>query len=192
MAEIRSALEIAMEKAGQLGMADKKDIETEDLFNKGRRLAAKFISGEEKDLMSGLKDVRADDLNHVIGGAVEVILRNITLPRDKGQWSSINKALSGIVMLKGSPVKQIVSQIEQLLKGYEQTIGRYREQLKAQMQGKLGGIQQTLAKQYGAAAAASIDVEALPEFQNEWSRLSLSINEQFNHQLSQLKAHLAQ
>ena len=192
MAEIRSALEIAMEKAGRLGMADKKDVETGHLFDKGRRLAAKFISGEEKDLTAGLQDIKGNDLRHVINGAVEVLLRNIILPRDKDQWPSINKALSGIIALKGSPLKPVVSQIEQLLKTYEQTKDRYHEQLKTQMQGKLGGIQQTLAKQYGAAAAASIDVDALPEFQNEWSKLSSDINEQFNHHLQQLKAHLAQ
>ncbi|MGB9711810.1 MAG: hypothetical protein ACP5J5_03425 [Dissulfurimicrobium sp.] len=191
MAEIRSALEIALEKAERLGAANKNEAVSEELFNKGRRLAARYINGEEKDLTIGLKDIKKEDLPHVINGAIEIILRNIILPRDKDQWSSINRAFSGIIALKGSPVKEIVSQIEQLLKTYEVTKKRYYDQLKAQMQGRLGGIQQSLAKQYGTAIAASINIETLPEFQNEWSKLSSDINEQFNRHLQQLKAYLA-
>ena len=190
MAEIRSALEIAMEKANRLGMADKNEAALENLFNKGRRLAARYINGEEKDLTAWLKDIKGGDIMHVIKGATEVLLRNMTLPRNKDQWSSINRAFSGIVALKGSPVKEVVSQIDQLFKTYELTRTRYYDQLKAQMQGRLGGLQQSVAKQYGAAAAASVDIEALPEFQNEWSKLSSEINGQFEHHLQQLKTQL--
>jgi hypothetical protein len=190
MAEIRSALEIAMEKANRLGAADKNEAAAEALFNKGRRLAARYMNGEEKDLQTGLKDIKKDDLAHVINGTTEVLLRNMTLPRNKDQWPLIKRAFSGIVALKGSPVKEIIAQIEQLFKTYELTRTRYYDQLKAQMQGRLSGLQQSVAKQYGAAAAASIDIEALPEFQNEWSKMSSEINGQFDHHLQQLKSQL--
>lgn len=187
MAEIKSALEIAMEKANRLGAVDKNESISEDLFNKGRRLAAKYMNGEIKDLTAGLNDIKGSDIELIINGAMEVLLRNVALPRDKDQWSSIKRAFSGIVALKGSPIKEIIAQIEQLLKTYELTRTRYYDQLKAQMQGRLGGLQQSIARQYGAAVAASIDIEALPEFQNEWSKLSSDINSQFDHHLQQLK-----
>ncbi|MGQ9500425.1 MAG: hypothetical protein ACUVQ6_08870 [Dissulfurimicrobium sp.] len=189
MTEIKSTLEIAMEKANRLGAADKNEAALEDLFNKGRRLAARYMNGEEKDLQAGLKNIKKDELAHVINGTIEVLLRNIALPKEKDQWQSINRAFSGIMALKGSPVKEIIAQIKELFKTYELTRTRYYDQLKMQMQGKLGGLQQSIAKQYGTTVAASI-IEALPEFQNEWLKLSSELNEQFDHQLQQLKTQL--
>ncbi|MCK4604307.1 MAG: hypothetical protein KAU41_06355, partial [Deltaproteobacteria bacterium] len=117
-------------------------------------------------------------------------LRNIVLPRDKDQWPGIKKALSGFVELKGSVANQIIPRIEQLMESYEQTRDQYHEQLKMQMQNHLGGIKQAISQQYGTAMASEIDVDSLPEFQKEWSRISSEITDQFEQQLIPLKAHL--
>ncbi|MDL1958203.1 MAG: hypothetical protein LWX01_03465 [Deltaproteobacteria bacterium] len=192
MTEIRSAIEIAMEKADRLGRATKEELETEKWQDHGRRIVVRYLQGEIEDLKAGLSDISGNELPLVLKGATEILLRNIVLPRDKDQWLDIKKALSGFVELKGSVANQIIPRIEQLLESYEQTRDQYYEQLKMQMQSQLGGIKQAISQQYGTAIASEIDVNSLPEFQKEWSRISSEITDQFEQQLIPLKVQLKQ
>ncbi|MFO8239565.1 MAG: hypothetical protein R6T90_01035 [Dissulfuribacterales bacterium] len=192
MGEIRSSIEIAMEKADRLGRITKEDLETEKWLDCGHRIVATYMQGEIEGLAAGLSDISKKEMPLVLKGVTEILLRNIVLPRDKDQWSGIKKALSGFVELKGSLVNQIIPRIEQLLKNYEQTRDQYREQLKMQMEDQLGGIRQAISQQYGTAIGSQIDVNSLPEFQKEWSRISIEITDQFEQQLIPLKEYLKQ
>jgi hypothetical protein len=190
MAEIRSAIEIAMEKADRLGRATKEELETKKWLDHGHRIVARYMQGEIDDLKAGLSDISGNELPLVLKGAVEILLRYIVLPRDKNQWPDIKKALSGFVELKGSVANQIIPRIEQLLQRYEQTRDQYYEQLKMQMQNHISGIKQAISQQYGTAIASEIDVNSLPEFQKEWSRISSEITDQLEQQLIPLKEYL--
>ncbi len=194
MAEIRSALEIAMEKADRLGKADAKEIETEKWIDEGRRTAASYLNAlEEKDLKAMVSEFSSGELGSVLKGVTQTLMRNVVLPRDRDQLKTINKALSGMVAIKGSVASQAVSKIQEILDGYLQTREHYYEQIKAQMQGRMGGVQQAMAQQYGMAVAeGGLDPEALPEFQQEWSKLDSQLKEQFEQQLAPLKAYLEQ
>ena len=149
MAEIRSAIEIAMEKADRLGRATKEELQAEKWLDHGHRIVVRYMQGEIEDLEAGFSDISGDEMQLVLKGAIEILLRNIVLPRDKDQWPSIKKALSGFLELKGSVANQTIPRIEQLLKSYEQTRDQYHEQLKMQMQNHLGGIKQAISQQYG-------------------------------------------
>ncbi len=189
MGEIKSALEIAMERADRIGKASKKELEESKWTEEGRRIAAKYLKNQA-ELKEELGKASPESLPVILKGVTEILLRNIVLPRQKEQWPDINRALDGIIEIKGSIANQVVDSIKQLLEAYEQTKDRYLEQLRLQMQGKLGGVQQAIAQQYGMGAASNIDVESLPEFQQEWSRISSEISEQFDQQLSQFKAYI--
>ena len=192
MAEIKSALEIAMEKADRLGRASREEIEQEQTYDNGRKLAARYLRGETGDLKSEIGQFPGQSIQTVLKGAIDTLLRNVVLPRDKFQWDNIKMALKGLEDLKGSVAKQVTAQVVQLLEHYKQTKNQYREQVSARFQAQLGGIQQAMASQYGAAAASGIDVEALPEFQQEWAKITEEIDSQFERQLSQLKQYLEQ
>ncbi len=193
MAEIRSALEIALEKAERLGKANAEELEAERWVDEGRRTAARYLNSlEEQDLKAMVSQFSSENLANVLKGVTETLLRNIVLPRDRDQLSTIKKALSGMMAIKGSMAGQAVSKIEELMEGYLQTRDHYYEQIKAQMQGRMGGVQQALAQQYGMAVAEGLDPEALPEFQQEWSKLDSQLKEQFEQQLVPLKAYLEQ
>lgn len=189
MAEIRSSLEIAMEKADRLGRVSKKELETEKGLDFGRRIAARYLQDEQQDFKADLGDISETMLPLVLKGATEILLRNIVLPKDKEQWSVIKKALDGFMELKGNVANDIVFRIEELLKSYEQTRDQYHRQLQSQMQSQLSGIQQAISQQYGMKVNLD-DLDSLPEFQKEWSRLSLEIKEQFEQQLAPLKDYL--
>ncbi|HID98407.1 MAG TPA: hypothetical protein EYP57_09530 [Thermodesulfobacteriaceae bacterium] len=190
MGEIKSALEIAMEKADRLGRTSREEIKKDERINTGRRLAARYINGETEDLKAALSEFEAAVLPDILNGATDALLRNIVLPRDKDQLSTIRRAMKGIVDIKGSPANQVLPQMEDLLSAFEQTRDHYRDQLKAQFQGRLGEVQQAVAMQYGSEAASSVDVEALPEFQQEWTRLSGELNDQFEQKLDEMKVYI--
>ncbi len=191
MGEIKSALEIAMEKAERLGKASKEELEKERWQSKGKKIAAQYINGEIESLRQELEKLPPGEIQEAISGAVEVLIRNIILPRDKFQWDNIKKAISGLTDLKGTSVRQVTDRIVELLKMYEHTVNQYQEQVKAQFQAKLGGLQQAIAQQYGQEVAANLDLEALPEFQQEWGKIRAEIDSQFEEQLNQMKAYLA-
>ena len=191
MGEIKSALEIAMEKAERLGKASKEELEREEFYAQGRRAAARFLSGEVKDLKGELGSVPPQGLKAAMEGAVDALVRNILLPKDEFQAGTAKKALQGIEALKGSTAKATCMRIGELLQLYGQTRRQYLEQMKAQFQGQLGGVKQAIAQQYGAQAAAGIDVENLPEFQEAWSKFSSELDSQFEAQLAPLKEYLA-
>jgi len=193
MAEIKSALEIALEKADKLGKLDKAELEEQKWIDEGKKRAAKYLNDQEQtDISSLLDDAPPQHIQKILTGVMDVLLRNIILPREDEQWALIRKAMDGIRTIKGSTGEQALAQMEQLLQAYQQTRNQYFEQIKAQMQGRLGDLKQAFAQQYGMDMAEQLDVEAIPEFQKEWARISSEIQNQFEQQLQPLKEYLRQ
>lgn len=190
MAEIRSTLEIALEKADKLGRLQGEQMQAEVWVDRGRRVAVQFLKEEDTDLRKLIGPVDPQGLQGVLSGTMDVLLRNVILPRTEDQWPGIKRALKGVMEIKGSAFRTIVQQVEQLLTSYERTRNNYYEQLKIQMEGRLGGFQQAVAQQYGRQMAERIDAEALPQFQQEWSKLSAELTEQFQQQLDAIKETL--
>ncbi len=193
MAEIRSALEIALEKADKLGKASKEELQADEARSKGRRIVAVFLDDPKKtSLKESLSEVEPSELNYVIEGAMDTLIRNVFLPMDDVQMQRIQKALAGIMDIKGSMAAQVINGINELVRQFQQTYAQYKEQLKTQMQSRLGSIQQAMAQQYGMGAAQGLDAEAIPEFQKEWSKLSQEIKQQFGRELDKMKQYLLQ
>ncbi len=192
MGEIKSALQIALERAEKIGKASKDELEKEEWIRQGKQIASKYLNKEIESLREELSNVPPASIQEAISGAMDTLIRNIALPRDRYQWETINRAAQGIVELKGSIAMQVTQKIKELLTVYEQSIDQYKEQVRMQFQAKLGGLQQAIMQQYGAEAAANIDFESLPEFQQEMMKVRGEIDSQFNHQLQQLKDYLMQ
>lgn len=189
MAEIRSSLDIALEKAARLGSVDKEEMARQARMESGRRLAVKFLQSPDATMRSLLEGVDPQGFQDVIAGAIEVLIRNIILPRDEKR-TELARALAGIGELKGSSARSVLSQIDQLIDVYLQTKKHYYENLKVQMEGKLGGLKEAIAMQYGMRGMERLSAESLPQFQQEWAKLSLEIAEQFQQRLDLLKANL--
>ncbi len=183
MGEIRSALEIALEKAEKLGSMDKEELKKQKWSDEGRRIAAAYIQGRESSLQDALSKLEDPDMDAVLRGVTDVLLRNIMLPRDASQWESINRALKGMYEIKGSIAGQVIPQIEQLLRTYEQTRDQYRQQFKEQLNQRMGGA----ASGYGMDPA---ELQALAALEQEWTKISSQISEQFEQQLAPMKEYL--
>ncbi len=189
MGEIKSALEIALERAEKIGKASKEDLERSRWEEEGRKIAVKFMN-QELDLKEAVAAFAPEAIPHLIRAMTEVFARNIFLPREKDHWQSIEKALKGLQELKGTAILQVIENIRYLLQSYEQTRQQYLQQMKVRFQGQLNGLKQALAQQYGMNTAENVDVESLPEFQQEWMKISSEIDSQYDQQLQQLKSYL--
>ncbi len=183
MGEIRSALEIALEKADRLGKISKEELEQQKWSDEGKKIAASYIQGKIDNLQEALSKLQGSDVAAVLDGVMDVLLRNVMLPRDTMQWDSINRALKGLAEVKGSSAAQVIPQIEQLLRTYEQTRDQYRQQFKEQINQRMGGAQ----GMYGMEAD---EMQALAALEQEWTKISSQINDQFEQQLAPMKEYL--
>ncbi len=185
MGEIKSALEIALERAERIGTISKEELEAQKWEEEGKKKAAAFLKGEVESLQQVFTDVPPQHIQTALKGVTEVLLRNVMLPREKNQWDAINRAFQGLKEIKGSIAEQIVPQMEYLLKNYEQTVENYKKQFQQQIQASIGA-----KAQGGMMSMSQEEMEALASMQDEWNKISSEISSQFEKQLEPLKAYL--
>ena len=187
MGEIRSTLEIALEKAEKIGKASKEELRREKLLQEGRKLAARFLNEKEFSLLEALAKVAQEDRALVLKGAVDTLVKNIVFPRDEHALGYIRRALEGLeqCFAQFPQVQQLTSEIQKLLSLYLEQQKQLYEQFKQQFQGQMAEVEQALKKQYGDQV--QIDVEMQPQFQEEWQKLRAQLEEQYRRQLDYFK-----
>lgn len=188
MGEIKSALEIALEKAEKIGRASREELKLEELKEKGQRLAAKFLSSEEEiDLAAEIARLNPSEKGPFIKGVIFTLLRNVNLPRDEYALEGAKKALLGLEIVFSSfpEVKQLTKEIESLLSQYLQHRKALYEQLKQQFESQLAGVEEALRNQMGVQV--QVDIEMQPQFQEEWRKVRDQLDPQYERQLEYLK-----
>ena len=185
--EIKSTLEIVLEKVEKMGKASKEELRREELIKEGRRLAAKFLQEKDFSLIKALAEKSTEDRPFILKGAVDTLVRNIVFPRDEQALAEIEKALLGLEQLFSAfpQVKQLTAEIKKLLLLYYQQQKQLYEQLKQQFQVQMSEVEEALKQQYGEQI--KVDVEMQPKFQEEWRKLKGKLEEQYRQQLDYLK-----
>ncbi len=191
MADIKSALELAMEKAERLGKASEKELIEWKYIPEGRKLAVNYLRGE-CNLMVEL--TKYDDMakTHIAKGIQEVLLREISLPKDKEAKGKNKKVMEGISLLKKDKLllENVYTKMRRIFKHYEEQGERQRretyEMLKRDFQLK---FQQAVQK-IGISGTMSIDVEGHPQFQEEWRRVMVELDSQYQNVLNECKQEI--
>lgn len=190
MAEIKSALELALEKAEQYGRATKEDLLQDKYKEQGRQWAVNYLKEEELDLEKELAALSPEAQPLARVAMKEVFLRNITLPKEEAIDARLNKAMEGIMVVATNKkamgrLKQEVDQLlqqflmarnsalQQLKNSFMQTLGNYTRALEAQLKSKV-----------------RLDVENLPEFQQEWRKFEGNLLDQFEPVLEDRKQQM--
>ena len=190
MAEIKSALELALEKAEQYGRATKEDLLQDKYKEQGRQWAVNYLKEEELDLEKELAALSSEAQPLARVAMKEVFLRNITLPKEEAIDARLNKAMEGIMVVATNKkamgrLKQEVDQLlqqflmarnsalQQLKNSFMQTLGNYTRALEAQLKSKV-----------------RLDVENLPEFQQEWRKFEGNLLDQFEPVLEDRKQQM--
>jgi hypothetical protein len=190
--DIKSALEIAMEKVEKLGEATDEERLRWKYVPEGEKLAAKYIE-EDVNIVSELSRYEEKAKEYVINGAMDIMVRNISLPRNDPAKRNSKRAMEGIKTLKSNKVdvENVYTKIRHIFSHYteqgEQQRKQTYESLKAQFEAK---VQQAIQQQMGLPTGVKIDVERQPQFQEEWRRTQSQLDSQYLILLDEYKQEL--
>lgn len=186
MAEIKSALELALEKAENYGKASAEEMAAMQSQDQGRQLAVLFLKGEG-DLAADLKKIPAAAQAAAKQAIKEVFLRNIGLPRENTVDPRQARATEGLLLVaeNNNTMARLAMELEQVMQQYIQIRSNALQQLKGRFAAGVGQMQRAMEAQM--RQKVNLDVEHLPQFQEEWRRFMGQLNDQFEPMLAGLK-----
>ncbi len=193
MGEIKSALEIALEKAAKLEAPTAEERLGWKYFPEGERLANKFLK-EDANLVAELSKYEGEARKVVARGAADVLARSINLPGDDYAKKMNKRAMDGLKMVKTDKVavENVYSKIRRIFNHYntqgEQQKQEAYERLKIDMEEK---VRQAVKQQYGLVNTTRMNVESLPQFQSEWRKVQMELDLSYIKLLNELKSELA-
>ena len=189
MAEIKSALELALEKAEQYGRASREEMDLARYQDQGRGLAVQFLKGEG-DLAADLKGLPPQTQPAVRLAIKEVLLRNLGLPRESAADPRQDRAMEGLLLVADNrkAMAQLQTEMEQVLQQFLHFRANAMQQLKARFTAGVGQMQQAMEAKY--RQPMNVDVERLPQFQEEWLRFKGQLQDQFEPVMANLKERM--
>jgi RNase P/RNase MRP subunit p30 len=191
--EIKSAMEIAMEKVDKLGEVTEQERLKWKYVPEGEKLAARYLK-QNLNLLAELSQYEESARKYIIEGAQEILARNINLPRNDAARRNNKRAMDGLKILKNdkASVENVYSRIRRIFEHYGEPGESQRKQayesLKADVEAR---IQQAVKQQLGTFAGIKIDVESQPQFQEEWRKLQTQLDLQYIKLLDEYKQELS-
>jgi hypothetical protein len=191
MAEIKSTLDMVMERAARMAAASDVRTDSDELHKTGMRLAADFLNQKIATEPAAVLAGRGQEEQAAIRkGMVETLLRNITLPRDENLKATSILALKGILSLGGPQLSSTCTELQQILEQYNQHKEQATQQLDDAIRAQLG---QQMAKRGGQAAqGAAINPALHPQYREEVARMQGDLNNQYTQALDQRKEVIRQ
>ncbi len=195
MDEIKSAMDIARSRIEDAGEATESDRLRWKYTPEGEKLAAAQLE-ESRDLVAELSRFPAEAMPYLKKGLESTLEAAIALPRNEAAQARNKRALDGLLAIKKdkSAAVKIISQMRQVLEHYGDQGAKQRqvtrEALKNQHEARL---KQVMDKQLGAGGleGVKINAESLPQFQEEWRRVSAQMDQQYLKLLDEFKKELA-
>lgn len=192
MAEIKSTMDLVMERAAKFGKASSDDLRRDETRKQGMQKTVAYLDGTETSLIDELNSQPGEQQGDLRHGMIESLMRNIFLPRDDMQQERTERAARGLIELAGGAgdVASICQEMLHILAGYTQHRDQLREQLEEQIRMQ---YEQLLAQQGGVQDAnMKIDPTLQPKFREEWARIEAELTSKYNEALEQHKGQLGQ
>ena len=190
---MKSAFERAMERAMELEEPDEKQKLEWELAPKGRRLAGSFLKGQGAPFTT-IESESTDRRIYLVKGMMEALVSNLQLPKNDAANFTNAKVMEGIQrLLTGKPgVKELLERVKYVTDQYRQFGIPQREQayaqLKAQFEAQVMGA---MSRQMGQQAQGmQVNVETMPEFQQQWLSVSSQMDVQYEQHLDDFRKQL--
>ncbi|UCF98214.1 MAG: hypothetical protein JSV89_01455 [Spirochaetaceae bacterium] len=189
MSEIKSALEIALERTQDVE-ANKEALEANTFITEGKKLVSKFLSEENVELKKLLEGFDKKHLRHVKEGALQALLANLKLPADEMSLLQCKKAGQGFYALAadGKHLGKLLNQMEQFLSDFLQERKRVMEAVEQRFQPILQQKEQAMSQQVGARV--KIDPAMDPDFQKMLRDNMTILEDRYNQVLARVKQEL--
>lgn len=191
MEELKSAFDIAMERAEKLGKASPEEIRKRDLVPQGEKLAARYLKGQ-CDLTVELSKYDDEARGYVAESVKKVLLRNLDVPKNEVVRRTTRRAMEGIKSLKDDKggVENVYSKLRRLFKHYEDEGAQQRSQAYEELKQDFYRNLQQLAQQQGIPTGISIDVESHPQFQEQWRLTLTKLDAQYRTLMEEYKLEI--
>ncbi len=190
MDRIKSAFERAMERAQQLEEPGEEQRLEWRLVPEGRRLGGSFIKAQGSPF-STIEKAPAGHRPYLIRGMASVLTSNLQLPKTEVAQNMNARVIEGLERLLGDrpPLKEALRRVRYVVDQYRQFGTPQREQayhqLKMQMERQ---VSDAMSRQMGQQAAPlRVNVETMPEFQQQWLAVSGQIDHQYEQHLEQYR-----
>lgn len=194
MTEIKSAAEIAREKLEKIGEPTEEERLKWKYGPEGEKLAARYLK-EDCNLVNEIDKFDENAKKFITASINDILIRNISLPRNEVTRKTNRKAMDGLKALKKDKVavENVFSKMRHVLDHYVDEGAKQKKQayenLKSEFEEK---IQQAIRQQTGVQnARMKIDVEKQPQFLEEWQRIQAQMEAQYLTLLDDYKKELA-
>ncbi len=150
MGEIRSALDIALERTADIH-ADKGRTDSRELKKIGKKAAGDYLgNGDISLLEKALEKQKGDTLKLVKEGAVSNLLASLRLPSTEADLPKIKTTGIGLdTLLPKSGIAELFVQVALIMTQYLSEHENLEKTLEQQFMPRLRAKQQELAKRYG-------------------------------------------
>lgn len=193
MAEIRSTMDLVLERAARMGRASADEMQRDELQRRGMQLGAEFLetpSQAASQLQEQLRLAPEKERASLKAGMLSTMLRNLFLPRDENGSARMQRAVEGLLALhdNAAHVGELCRELQQLCERYIRHRKQIQDQLQEQMRAQ---IQQALARETGIKTDASrIDPTLDPRYAQEWAHIEAELSSQYGQALEQYRAEL--
>lgn len=187
MAEIKSTMELVLERAARMGRASDEELQQEDQRKEGMKLAADFLDGKIESLMTALAELPQKKQVGIRSGMVETLLRNIFLHRDENGKERTEKAAQGIREISGEAgeVGSICAEMQNILGQYNQHREQLHQQLEEQMRMQ---YEQIMAQQdQQQPGGPNLEQALQAKVDEELGKMEAELADQYNQALEQYK-----
>lgn len=190
MAEIRSTMDMVMERAAKIAAEAQESGNDETATQQGMRLAAGYLNTGEGNLQTILLEQKKEEQPAVLKGMVDTLLRNIVLPRDEILLHNSAKALEAVMELASGDVSSACTELQQLLNQYSQ----HKEQMLQQLDDAIRQqLEQHLAQQGTQLTEdMTINPSMHPKYREEVDKMLTDLNGQYNEAFDQRKEMIRQ
>ncbi|MFP4509957.1 MAG: DUF6657 family protein [Spirochaetaceae bacterium] len=189
MAEIKSALELALERTADV-KSDKTSLQTHENKLKGRKLLSEFFDDPTVNLKKRLKEFDRDQRPQIRSGLFEALLGNLALPTDDNhlaRMQSLQPAFEA-VLDDSRHLPMVFDQISSILSQYLRDRKQLVEQLRQQFEGRIRQREQELARQTGQPI--KLDPSQDPEFAKTLQHHLTQLTNQYQQVVDQAREQI--
>jgi len=189
MGEIRSALDIALEKTADIH-GDKSGADNREIKNQGKKAAGDFFAAQDPTALAGAAGALAGGQKQLFTeGALSVLLAALRLPQSEADLPKLELAGSGIcALLPGSGMEELFAQVKQLFSQYLAEYERLSKMLEQQFMPRLRAKQQELAKRYGQNVP--LDPLQDPEYASALSKNRRMIEQKYESVIDEIRGRV--
>ena len=189
MGEIKSALDIAMERSSGIS-TDKSSLEAEEYVKKGKMIVSGFLGDQEATLDGCFKGIDSGQIDRVKEGMFQALNANLVLPQDQTKIDDLPRIEEGFhkIIDNSKKLKMLFEQLKGFFGEYIDSKTRIYEQLTAQYMPRLRQKEEAMSKQYGTRV--HLKPESDPEFMQILKSNLAQFESQYSNVLGQAKEEL--